>query len=197
MAVRRGPHRAWSDRERDLLDRLEAMFFAEGFAHLTLADLAARLHVSRSTLYRLAPAKQDLVELVIDRVFNRMGRHALAHLAEHHRPADRVAAYLGAGVASVRSGALEFNRDLEANPGTRAIYDRHQAIGMQMLTDLIEDGVRRGDFRPVTATAVTEMIDAAHTRLRDPRVLAAASMTHAEAVDELICILLTGITSAR
>ena len=55
---RRGPRRRWSERERVLLDELERIFFAEGLAHLSVADLAARLHVSRSTLYRLAAGKQ-------------------------------------------------------------------------------------------------------------------------------------------
>ena len=51
-----------------LLDELERLFVAEGFAHLSVADLAARLRVSRSTLYRLATGKQVLAELVISRV---------------------------------------------------------------------------------------------------------------------------------
>src|SRR6266568_1634749 len=82
VGSRRGPRRPWSERERALLDELERIFFAEGFAHLSMADLAARLRVSRTTLYRLAPGKQNLVELVVDRMFNQMGKTARAALAE-------------------------------------------------------------------------------------------------------------------
>jgi AcrR family transcriptional regulator len=63
-----------------LLDELERIFSAEGFAYLNVADLPARLHVSRSTLYRLAAGKQELAELVIDRMFNRMGKRAPTEL---------------------------------------------------------------------------------------------------------------------
>jgi AcrR family transcriptional regulator len=190
---RRGPRRPWSDRERVLLDELERIFFAEGFAHLNVADLAARLRVSRSTLYRLAPGKQELVELVIDRMFNRMGKLARAELEGRADPAAKVAAYLGAGTASVRASSLEFSRDLEANTGTRAVYDRHQATGMEVLAGLIEDGGRTGGFWPVPAAMVVEIADAAHARLRDPGVLAALGITHAQAIDGLIGILLYGI----
>ena len=176
-----------------LLDELERIFFAEGFAHLSVADLAARLHVSRSTLYRLAAGKQELVELVIDRVFNRMGKRARSELDGQADPAAKVAAYLGAGTASVRAGGLEFSRDLEANTGTRAVYDRHQATGMEVLAGLIEDGARAGGFRPIPAAMVVEIADAAHARLRDPGVLAALGMTHAQAIDGLIGVLLYGI----
>ena len=160
-----------------------------------MADLAARLHVSRSTLYRLAAGKQELVELVIDRVFNRMGKRARTELEGHGDPAAKVAAYLGAGTASVRAGSLEFSRDLEANTGTRAVYDRHQATGMEVLAGLIEDGARAGRFRPIPAAMAVEIADAAHARLRDPAVLAALGMTHAQAIDGLIGVLLDGIAS--
>jgi AcrR family transcriptional regulator len=190
---RRGPRRPWSDREHLLLDELERMFLAEGFERLTVADLAGRLRVSRSTLYRLAKGKQELAELVIDRMFDRMGTRGRAALEEAADPAARVVAYLGNGAATVRAGGPRFSRDLEANPGTRAVCDRHQAIGMGVLADLIEDGVRSGGFRRVSAALVVQVADAAYARLRDPGVLAALGMTYAEAVDELIAILLDGI----
>ena len=193
VGQRRGPRRPWSERERVLLDELERIFFAEGFAYLSVADLAARLRVSRSTLYRLAPGKQELVELVIDRMFNRMGKRARTELEAQTDPAAKVAAYLGAGTASVRAGGLAFSRDLEANTGTRAVYDRHQATGMAILAGLIEDGARAGGFQPIPAAMVVEIADAAHARLRDPGVLAALGMTHAQAIDGLIGILLYGI----
>jgi AcrR family transcriptional regulator len=192
-STRRGPRRRWSDRERLLLDELERMFFAEGFAHLGVADLAARLRVSRSTLYRLAKGKQELVELVIDRMFDRMGTQGLAAIEHVTDPVARVAVYLGNGVRAMAAGGLRFSRDLEANPGTRAVYDRHQAIGMAALADLVEEGVRTGGFRPVPTALVAQVADAAHARLRDPDVLTELSITHAEAIDVLIGILLNGI----
>ena len=176
-----------------LLDELERLFVAEGFAHLSVADLAARLRVSRSTLYRLATGKQELAELVISRMFDRMDESGRAALEQAADPAARVAACLG-DRASVRTGGLEFSRDLETNMGTRAICDRRQALVMGVLEGLIEDGVRSGGFRPVPAALVVQVADAAHTRLRDAAVLAALGMTHSEAIDTLTSILLDGIS---
>jgi AcrR family transcriptional regulator len=177
-----------------LLDELERMFLAEGFAHLSVADLAARLRVSRSTLYRLATGKQELAELVIGRMFDRMDESGRAALEEAADPAARVAACLGSVAAWARAGGLDFGRDLEENPGTRAISDRRQALAMGVLGGLIEIGVRSGGFRPVRAALVVQVADAAHTRLRDPAVLAALGLTHAEAIGALTGILLDGIS---
>lgn len=122
-----------------------------------------------------------------------MGKRARDAVEKASDPADRIAAYLGAGTATVRTGSLAFSRDLEANAGTRAIYDRHQEIGMGMLAQLIGEGVQAGLFRQVSAAFVMQVADAAHGRLRDPAVLEALGMTHAQAIDELICTLLEGI----
>jgi AcrR family transcriptional regulator len=189
----RGPRREWEDRERNLLDELEKLILAEGFTSLRLEDIAARLNVSRSTLYRLAPSKRALVELVIDRMFRHMGKRAREAVEEASDPASRLAAYLGTGTATMRTGCLSFNRDLEANAGTRAIYDRHQEIGMKTLAELIDEGVRDGQFRQVPAAFVMQVADAAHARLRDPVVLESLGMSHAEAIDGLIGMLLEGI----
>ena len=177
-----------------LLDELERLFVAEGFAHLSVADLAARLRVSRSTLYRLATGKQELAELVISRMLDRMDESGRAALEQAADPAARVAACLGNGAVSARAGGLEFSRDLETNPGTKAICDQRQALVMSLLEGLIEDGVRSGGFRPVPAALVVQVADAARTRLRDSAVLAALDMTHAEAIDALTSILLDGIS---
>jgi AcrR family transcriptional regulator len=193
MARARGPRRQWEDRERYLLDELEKLILAEGFSGLRLEDVAARLGVSRSTLYRLAPGKQELIEVVVDRMFRHMGKRAREAAEQASDPAGRIAAYLGAGTATVRTGSLAFSRDLEANAGTREIYNRHQAIGMEMLAGLIDEGLQAGRFRQVPAAFVMQVADAAHGRLRDPAVLEALGMTHAQAIDELIGILLEGI----
>ena len=55
-------------RRTELFDALIDLFLSEGFAHLTLDDIAARLRCSKSTLYTLAGSKEQLVRAAI-RVF--------------------------------------------------------------------------------------------------------------------------------
>ena len=47
-------------RQLDLLDRLTDLLLAEGFAHLTLDQMAGRLRCSKTTLYALADSKDQL-----------------------------------------------------------------------------------------------------------------------------------------
>src|SRR5947209_20566514 len=100
--------RGWSDRQLEILDVLQALFLAEGFRHLTIADLVDRLHCSRRTLYSLAPSKEELVLVVIGRLLNDMGLEARAQAAAHDDPGDAIAAYLQTAITTFRDAQPAF-----------------------------------------------------------------------------------------
>src|SRR5664280_1475061 len=56
--------RKWTRRQSELFDRLVDLFLIEGFADLTLEDIAGRLRCSKSTLYALAHSKEQLAVAV-------------------------------------------------------------------------------------------------------------------------------------
>ena len=62
---------ALTRRQAELLDQLEELFLAEGFARFTLEDLALRLRCSKSTLYALAGSKEQLAQRVIKHFFRK------------------------------------------------------------------------------------------------------------------------------
>ena len=65
-------------RHRQVLDQLEQLFLEEGFAGISVRELAANVGCSRRTLYELAPSKDELVLVVLDRFLHRVGRTARA-----------------------------------------------------------------------------------------------------------------------
>ena len=69
-------------RQTELLDQLEALFLAEGFAGFTLDDLAGRLHCSKSTLYALAGSKEQLAMRVVRHFFRKLDGSELKVVAE-------------------------------------------------------------------------------------------------------------------
>ena len=61
----REAHARLTERQRELLHELGRVF-ADGFADLTMAEVAARLGCSLRTLYGLAPSRDELVLAVAD-----------------------------------------------------------------------------------------------------------------------------------
>ena len=105
----------------ELLDQLEALFLAEGFARFTLDELALRLRCSKSTLYALAGSKEQLAQRVIKHFFRKATDAVEARTVTVEDPALRVTAYLTAVAAALAPAGPAFHRDLTpSRPGGRS-----------------------------------------------------------------------------
>lgn len=186
-----------SDRQHEILDALEALFLAEGFRHFTIGDLVDRLRCSRRTLYAIAPSKEELVLVVIERYFNRVGRKAKAAAAAELDPGDAIAAYLGAGVAVMAPARRTFVEDLESYLPTRHLYDRHFQLSVRAIGSMIEDGIARGEFHAYHPALVAELFHVAAGVTRRPEVLARAGVSLSQAIDELSGIFRHGLLRER
>ena len=189
-----GPiHRHWSPRQREIFDKLQELFLAEGFRHLTIADLVDRLHCSRRTLYSLAPSREELVLIVIERLLNQMGMEASARAAACSDPGDAIEAYLGSAVTTLRRAQPGFTQDLESYGPTKHLYDRHLRIALDVLGKLVDGGVSQGVFRPLHPPLIAEILDAAVERIRRPDVLERSGVSMGQAVAELSELIRHGL----
>src|SRR3954467_614849 len=103
-------------RHSELFDALVGLLLSEGFAHLTLDDLAARLRCSKRTLYALAGSKEQLVRAAVVPFLGRATRHVEAAGAAQDTPADRLEAYLRAVADELAPACARFMDDLAAFP---------------------------------------------------------------------------------
>ena len=87
--------------------------FAGGFATLTMAELAARLNCSLRTLYALAPSRDELVLVVVDRNLWRVGRAARDAVRRGPGAARRGARLPGGG----DGGGQRLDRGVRPRPG--------------------------------------------------------------------------------
>ena len=83
-------------RQSELLDRLLSLFLTQGFSRFTLDDLAAELRCSKTTLYALAPSKEQLAVEVVKHYFKNATAQVESAVARQTRHDRRIATYLGA-----------------------------------------------------------------------------------------------------
>lgn len=185
----------YTERQGDILAGLEEIILDEGFRHLTVGDMAERLHCSRRTLYEVANSKDELVLLVLDRLLQRMGKRAHQTLRELEDPVDRVQAFMRAAIAEIRAVSVAFAEDIETHGPARRLFNSHYEFAASVLGGVIQDGIDRGVFREVHAQLVAQVLDAGVARLQEPRVLRATGVTEADAFEELTSIILHGITT--
>ena len=144
-------------RHRQVLDQLERLFLEEGFGGISVRELAANVGCSRRTLYELAPSKDELVLVVLDRFLHRVGRTALDSIDREQPHADRIRAYFRGGVELQRLSQT-FAEDLADDPAARRLLDRHFRYVMAVTEELVAEGVAAGEFRQVSPSIVVGVL---------------------------------------
>ena len=181
-------------RRTELFDALVALLLAEGFAHLTLDDIAARLRCSKSTLYTLAASKEQLVQAAIVHFFRSATGFVEARVAATTGARDRIAAYLSAVGEALDPASEQFMTDLDGFAPARAVYEQNTGIAARRVQELIAEGVAAGDFRDVHAAFAADLVAAAMVRIQQRVVRRTTGLDDADAYRELAAILTAGIS---
>ncbi|ADP80904.1 TetR/AcrR family transcriptional regulator [Pseudofrankia inefficax] len=191
----RDRERALSRRQRDLLDQLEHLLFAEGFAELTMANLAARLNCSLRTLYAVAPSRDELVLIVVDRNLWRVGHAARAAVTPDMAPMAALREYLRAASDAVSERTEPFARDLGAVPSAHALAEGHRRYLFEVIQALLDEAAERGDIAPVDTAAVARILAGLASVLSSPEVIPTLRSSPKDAMDEVADLILRGLRS--
>ncbi|HEU5487072.1 MAG TPA: TetR/AcrR family transcriptional regulator [Microlunatus sp.] len=182
-----------TSRQRQLVDQLADLFLAEGFAHLTLDDLAAQLGCSKRTLYALADSKEQLAVRTVRYFFKRATEQVEAAIARTRSPAARVTRYLEAVAEALRPAGREFRRDLARHAATREVYEQNTLAAADRVRELIDDGIAARAFRNVSAGFVGEVVTATMRRITSGEIGEATGLDDAQAYAELAKLVVAAI----
>ena len=183
-------------RRSELFEELVALLVGEGFAQLTLDDLAARLRCSKRTLYGLAGSKEQLVRAAVVHFFRRATARVEAVLAAATGPAERPAAYLRAVAAELAPVSPPFFDDVAAFEPAAEVYERNTRAAAGRVQQLIEEGVSAGVFREVHVAFAADVLASVMVRIQQRQVAAATGLADAAAYEQLAELLLHGLQRA-
>ena len=181
-------------RRTELFDALVDLLLAEGFARLTLDDLAARLHCSKRTLYGLAGSKEQLVRAVVVHFFRGATERVEAAVRAVDGPARQVEAYLHAVARDLAPASTEFFDDVAGFPPAAEVYERNTRAAARRVQQLVDAGVAAGAFRAVHAAFVGDVVSTVMVRIQQRGVVGATALADAEAYEALSDLLLHGLT---
>ena len=184
--------RELTDRQRELLDHLGRMF-DEGFADLTMAEIAGRLNCSLRTLYALASSRDELVLVVVDRSLWRVGRSAQSAIDPDMPPLDAVRSYLAAAHVAVMNTTEPFARDLAAVPAAQRLQEAHQDYLGAVTKGLLDAAVSSGDIAPIDTAAVARALSRLGADFAKPDVLGTIQSSPKDAADLIAELVLRGL----
>ncbi|RKS73049.1 TetR family transcriptional regulator [Actinomadura pelletieri DSM 43383] len=159
-----------SRRREALVDRLMDVFLDRGFAELSVAELAAALRCSKSTLYRVAASREQIVVTVVRAFFRRATERVEAALeaSADADPRERVGAYLNAISGELAAASPAFFADLDAFAPAREVYRRNTRLAVERVQGLVREASDGVDpvFVGAVAGQVMESIHRGEIRAR-------------------------------
>ncbi|MFW2333049.1 TetR/AcrR family transcriptional regulator [Ilumatobacter sp.] len=179
-------------RHREVLDELEALFLRDGFSGFSVRELAASVGCSRRTLYEVAPSKDELVLIVLDRFLHRVGRAALDSIDTTQSFADQITAYFLGGIELQRLTHV-FGEDLADDAAARRLFDRHYGFVMAVTEQLVADGVASGEFLPVSPSIVAGVLAGTGMFFNQPDVQADTGLDLERAIDGALELVVRSI----
>ena len=182
--------------ERKIVDAVLAEIQAHGFK-FTMDDITARLHMSKSSLYKLVGSKDKLVhdfitELKLD--FETRRRHLVNNEDDIY---SKVEAFVKLYVEMFRPFQNDVYYDIKV-----LYYDEwqrwheFQKENVEFLMQLLQQGIDKGCFRPVNINVVRQVLLVSAMSLAEYDFLQESNLTYADAVKALSDIILNGLRQA-
>ncbi|WP_232680314.1 TetR/AcrR family transcriptional regulator [Nocardioides sp. R-C-SC26] len=181
------------ERRDALLDQLTDLYLAEGFLRLGMGDLAERLSCSRSTLYLVAPSKEQIITAVVRHYFKRAAARINRHADAVEDAAGRLHAYLDAVAEELAPATDAFYSDLADFAPAAEIYQANTEMAAQRVHDLVADGVSAGALRQVDARFVGAAVAEVMTSIQSGRIEAATGLNDAAAYRALADLVVTSL----
>jgi AcrR family transcriptional regulator len=130
-----------TDIDRTILDTARAVFETYGVRRANIEDVAARAGVSRSTIYRRFPTKDDLVEQVVRREAA-LFFSTLDQATTGRNPQEAVIEAFTLGVRLVQDSPL-YSRIVESEPELFGLFSRSHVFPIGQFADGIAHTLRR------------------------------------------------------
>jgi len=130
-----------ADLDRTILDTARTVFETYGVRRANIEDVAARAGVSRSTIYRRFPTKDDLFEHVVRREAE-LFFSTLDQATTGCNPQEAVIEAFALGVRLVQDSPL-YSRIVESEPELFGMFSRSHVFPIRQFADGIAHTLRR------------------------------------------------------
>ncbi len=139
-------------RKRRILESAVSAFRQRGYHGTSVADIARALHLTKGSLYHYFADKQAILFHCHDQALDRVLGEAERVLGHYRSPAERlremIHAFVRITVSEFHGTALSLEFRALAGPRLRSVLRRRDRFEA-MLRGIVQEGVRRGQFRAV------------------------------------------------
>jgi len=180
-----------------MLVQLRELFLREGFSSFGIGDLAERLRCSRTTLYAVAPSKEQIVVAAVRSFFKNTAERIEARVAASDDPARRLVIYLEAVASELQPASARFFADVADFGPANDVYQENTRYAARRVQALVTEGVRAGALRPVHASFVGAVAAEIMGAIQRGTIQSSTGLDAAEAYRQLADLVMTGLTDPK
>ena len=144
-------------RQLEALNELENLI-KTGVPDLTMSQIANKLKVSLRTLYELAPSKEELVLIAVDRLLFKIGKEAQNSIDSNDSPLTQLKKYLNITTKALHPTTLAFSRDFSELKGAKELVDAHENFVIALTQNLLKEAIKEKEIRDVDTAAFAHVL---------------------------------------
>lgn len=146
-----------SQKHNQVIDKLELML-EKGIPDHTMSELAAKLKVSLRTLYEIAPSKDHLIRLTVNRILIRLGKEAIATITDIKSPIDKLKKYLLHANQAVGPKFKVYLQNLNDNDKSKKMIDYHEDYIISFTKELLDEAIAQKEIKKIDTQALALLL---------------------------------------
>jgi AcrR family transcriptional regulator len=180
-----------------ILEAARDLFFSRGFVRVTADEIAARLGISKATLYKTFPSKEAILQAAVRDIMGEIGASVEAILADVRLSfVEKLAAlftYVGGRIS--RFGPVLVRDIQKSSPQIwKEIDEFRKDKILKNFKGILESGRREGLFRgDVDADLLLEMFTDLIQRFVNPEAILRSGRSPAETFESVVKVFFQGI----
>ncbi|MCR4637042.1 transcriptional regulator, TetR family [Butyrivibrio fibrisolvens] len=180
--------------QKKILETVIVEYKAKGLK-FTMDDIAKELHMSKKTIYKIYHDKEEMLDSMVDYVFNSIKESEHAILNDNSlTTAQKVSKILIALPDSYQN--VDFRLMFQLKDKYPKVYskinDRLESDWEETIA-LIEQGIEEGSIRPISIPTLKVIFEATVEKFLSSDVLIKFNMEYQNALNNMIDILMEGI----
>lgn len=167
--------------------RIHAMKF-------TMEDLTRRLHISKTSLYKIVPSKDALIRSIVDCKVGEFRKHKAEILGGDETADEKLLRLMHLYTDAFGIMGSHIASDLQSfYPGIWEEWQSFQRETIRTVMDLIRDGIAAGVYRPVNLPVNEACLTAAVAAVSAPEFLRRNDIPYRDAVEAVGDLFLYGL----
>ena len=182
----------YTKKHHDTIQNLEKLL-EKGVPDLTMSEIASRLKISLRTLYEIAPSKDQLILMTMDKILVKLGKHALDSVSEIQSPIEKLEQYLFIVNQAVGPKFNTFLKDIEKINGSQKMADYHENFISNYTQKLLNDAIGMNEIKNIDTKAFSILLGGIGREFLKEKNRCLISTSPEESANSITSIILNGI----